>query len=159
MILKKYSLAVLLAIVALTLPLAQAAGPTTTIITKLKSTDLIDIEWRDRDRMVRVWTLVLNFDVSDEYFVMNIVNPDGTIVRQENIEVYSTTESGIVHFGSIVTYIVDPLDVCADELEENANYCPKVLVGEYEMQVVTKDGTVVESQQFSVIDNRGVIRL
>jgi len=154
MISKNLSLIVLLAIIVVTIPLAQAVEPTT-ISTKLKSGEEIDLEWDDKDRMVRVWTMVSNFDTNDGYFNINIINPDGEIVAQKKVEVYTTSNNEIINFGSFVTYKVDQVDVCADELEEEVNYCKNVYEGEYEIQVATKDGTVTASHKFNIIDTRG----
>ena len=112
---KYYSLAVVFSLAMLAIPFAQATEPTG-MVTTLKSVDQIDLAWEDKDRMVRVWAQVTNYDLGDGYFTMSITNPNGDTVRDNNIEVYSTATSGAVNFGSFVTYMVNDLDICQDEL-------------------------------------------
>jgi len=117
---------------------------------------IVDLAWDDKDRLVRVWTNMTNYEISDEYFTMSLINPENKTVVQNNIEVFSTNQNGIVNFGSMVVYMVNELDICAYELGEDATQCSNVIIGNYEIQIATKDRSVVDSETFTIIDTRNV---
>ena len=79
----------------------------------------------------------------------------GKTVAESTIQVLTTSTGSEIDFNSFVAYMVNEEDVC-----QNENYVPNTaqncdpLTGEYEMQVSTIDGSVVESVSFSIVDSR-----
>ena len=145
-----------LLILILTTNISVYGLESTIIETELIGGSLVDLAWEDKDRLVRVWANVTNYDLNDEYFTMNLINPENEIVHQNKIEVFSTAQHGIINFGSMVVYMVNDLDICAHELDENETQCSNVITGKYEIQISTKDSSVIDSETFSIIDTRKV---
>ena len=135
------------------IPLAQAS-PSTEFEITLVGNSVIDLKSADKDRLVRVYVEFVNFDLSDKYFLMNIIQSStGKIVSQSEINVASTADE-VVNFNSFVLYLVNDRDICADE-QENQNQqqssCSNVMTGDYEIQITTKDETLAKSVPFSIV--------
>ena len=154
---KYYSLAVVLAFAAISIPLAQAAE-SPELDTSLVGNSVVDLNWEDKDRLVRVYATFTNFDSNDGYFTMNVVNADSGKTVADSVIQVATTATGSVNFNSFVSYMVNSQDICADELTYDANgeveECMNVMTGDYELQVTNRDGTVAQTETFSIIDNR-----
>ena len=105
---------------------------------------VIDLDSLEKDRMVRVYGEFVDFDLSDGYFLMKIIQPStGKIISESKIYVASTAE-GLINFNSHVVYLI------SDEAIKNGN----IMTGDYQMQITTKDGSAVEHIPFSIIDTR-----
>ena len=143
MISKRYSATLFVLLAAMMIPLAYAAGTTQLTVTTVGSS-VIDLNSLEKDRMVRVYAEFVDFDLSDGYFLMNIIQPStGNILSESKIYVASTAE-GMINFNSHVVYMI------SDKAIKTGN----VMTGDYQMQITTKDGSAVEYIPFSIIDTR-----
>ncbi len=142
MISKRYS-ALFVLLVAMMIPLAYASGTTQVTVTTVGSS-VIDLDSLEKDRMVRMYAEFVDFDLSDGYFLMNIIQPStGKILSESKIHVASTAD-GLINFNSHVIYMI------SDEAIKTGN----VMTGDYQMQITTQDGSAVEYMPFSIIDTR-----
>jgi len=143
MISKRYSATLFVLLAAMMIPLAYAAGTTQVTVTTVGSS-VIDLNSLEKDRMVRVYAEFVDFDLSDGYFLMNVIQPStGKILSESKIYVASTAE-GMINFNSHVVYMI------SDKAIKTGN----VMTGDYQMQITTKDGSAVEYMPFSIIDTR-----
>jgi len=127
----------------MTIPLAYAAGTTQVTVTTVGSS-VIDLNSLEKDRMVRVYAEFVDFDLSDGFFLMNIIQPStGKMISESQIYVASTAD-GMVNFNSHVVYMISDVAV------KTGN----VMTGDYQMQITTKDSSAVEYIPFSIIDTR-----
>lgn len=142
MISKRYS-ALFVLLAAMMIPLAYAAGTTQVTVTTVGSS-VIDLNSLEKDRMVRVYAEFVDFDLSDGYFLMNVIQPStGKILSESKIHVASTAD-GLINFNSHVVYMI------SDKAIKTGN----VMTGDYQMQITTQDGSAVEYIPFSIIDTR-----
>jgi len=150
-----FSFAVVFAVAAAAIPLAQAAE-SVQLDTTLVGDSVIDLNWDDKDRLVRVYSQFSNFDIDDKYFTMNVIQSStGSIVASSQISVFSTAD-GLVDFNSFVAYMVNDRDICTYDMSEASEdaVCTDVMTGDYELEVTTRDGTVTASETFSITDTR-----
>ncbi len=127
----------------MTIPLAYAAGTTQVTVTTVGSS-VIDLNSLEKDRMVRVYAEFVDFDLSDGFFLMNIIQPStGKTISESQIYVASTAD-GMINFNSHVVYMI------SDKAVKTGN----VMTGDYQMQITTKDGSAVEHIPFTIIDTR-----
>ena len=154
---KYYSLAVVFAFAAISIPLAQAAE-SPQLDTNLVGNSVVDLNWEEKDRMVRVYATFTNFESTDGYFTMKVVNADSDETVANSVINVATTATGSVNFNSFVQYMVNSQDICVDEVTVDVNgeveECYNVMTGDYELQVTNRDGTVTQTEAFSIIDNR-----
>ena len=132
------------------------ASESTQLDTTLVENSVFDLNWEEKDRVAQVFAQFENFDPTDEYFTMSVIQVEsGDTVADSRINVYTTAE-GLVNFGSMVAYVVTDLDICAYEIseEESEPFCTNVMTGDYEIQIKTKDGSVVDSETITIIDSR-----
>jgi len=142
MISKRYS-ALFVLLAAMMIPLAYASGTTQVTVTTVGGS-VIDLNSLEKDRMVRVYAEFVDFDLSDGYFLMNIIQPStGKIISESKIYVASTAD-GLINFNSHVIYMI------SDKAIKTGN----VMTGDFQMQITTKDGSAVEYIPFSIIDTR-----
>ncbi|MCG8331179.1 MAG: response regulator transcription factor, partial [Chitinophagales bacterium] len=98
---------------------------------------VFDVNAEDKDRIVRVYTQVSNFDMDQQYFTINIIQSEtGDIVKSTQQYVYSTSKD-VVNFNSFMFYMVDDRELCAISLEDlgENQACPDVMTGKYELQI------------------------
>ena len=143
MLSKQYLATLFVLLAAMTIPLAYASGTTEVKVTTVGGS-IIDLDSLEKDRTVRVYGEFVDFDLSDGYFLMKIIQPStGKIISESKIYVASTAE-GLINFNSHVVYLI------SDEAIKNGN----IMTGDYQMQITTKDGSAVEHIPFSIIDTR-----
>ncbi len=157
MVPKTYSLVALLVLATITVTTAHASSQTQISLTSFGNTE-IDLAGNEGERILRSWSEFSNYNPSDGSFAMHIVQTEtGKTVAESTIQVLTTSTSSEIDFNSFVAYMVNEEDIC-----QNENYDPSAeasqdcdpLTGEYEMQVSTIDGSVVESIPFSIVDSR-----
>jgi len=149
-----FSIALIATFSILAMPLAQAIE-STQVDTTLIGNSVVDVRGDDGDRLVRVFAQFANFDTSEKYFNVNVINSEsGNTVSSSPVYVMSTSD-GVINFGSLVGYHVNDRDICSYDMSE-ANedaVCTDVMAGQYEIEIATKDGTVLASEQISIIDS------
>jgi hypothetical protein len=152
-----YSLIALFALASITVALANASSQTQISLTNFGNSE-IDLAWNDGDRMIRAWSEFSNFNPNDGSFAVKIIQSEtGKIVSDSTVQVITQSQSSAINFNSFVMYMVNAEDICQNE-EYDAdtsawNDC-NPLTGQYEIQVSTNDGLVVESTTFTVVDTR-----
>ncbi len=136
------------------MPLALAVE-STQLDTTLVGNSVIDVRGDDVDRLVRVFAQITNFDISEKYFNVNVIQSEsGNTVSSSPVYVLSTSD-GLINFGSLVGYHVNDKDICSYDMSD-ANedaVCTDVMSGQYEIEIATKDGTVLASEQISIFDS------
>ena len=154
---RTYSLAAIFALAAISFTMAHASSQTQISLASFGNTD-IDLAWNDQDRIIRSWTGFSNFNPSDGSFTMQIVQSEtGKVVADSTIQLITQSKSSAIDFNSFVMYMVNAEDIC-----QNENFDAKTsawtecdpLTGQYEMQVSTKDGAVLGSTTFTIVDSR-----
>ena len=149
-----FSLALLATFSIMAMPLAQAIE-STQVDTTVIGNSVIDVRGDDGDRLVRVFAQFANFDSSENYFNVNVINSEsGKTVSSSPVYVMSTSD-GMINFGSLVGYHVNDRDICSYDMSdanEDAE-CTDVMEGDYEIAIATKDGTVLASEQISIFDS------
>jgi len=149
-----FSLALIATFSILAMPLAQAIE-STQVDTTLIGNSVIDVRGDDGDRLVRVFAQFTNFDSSEKYFNVNTIHLEsGNTVSSSQYTVMSTSD-GVINFGSLVGYHVNDRDICSYDMSD-ANedaVCTDVMAGQYEIEIATKDGTILASEQISIIDS------
>jgi len=154
---KVLSLIAFFAIATIMIPLAQASSPTQIALTSYGNTE-VDLAWDDNRQMISTWTSVSNFDPNDKSFTMQIVQTEtGNVVAETPIIVLTNSQSSSIDFNVFIKYQVNAEDLCQNA--ENDSSKPSLqecnpLTGQYEMQISTNDGSVVESTTFTIIDTR-----
>jgi len=149
-----FSIALLATFSILAMPLAQAIESTQVDAT-LIGNSVIDVRGEDGDRLVRVFAQFDNFDVSEKYFNVNVIQSEsGNTVSSSPVYVLSTSD-GLINFGSLVGYHVNDRDICSYDMSEASEdaVCTNVMSGQYEIEIATKDGTVLASEQISIFDS------
>jgi len=152
-----YSLIMLVALATLTVSLAQASNQTIISLTNTTG-DEIDLAWDEKDRILRIWTEVSNFNPDDKSFAMQIIQSEtGKVVSESTINVMTNSENSVISFNTFVLYAVTVEDICQNdqfdaEIMSFEECIP--LTGQYEMQISTNDGTVSQSTPFTITDSR-----
>jgi hypothetical protein len=89
---------------------------------------------------------------------MQIVQTEtGKIVADSTIQIITQSQSPAIDFKSFVGYMVSAEDICQNEdfdVTTSASVECNPLIGQYEMQISTNDGSVVESTTFTIVDSR-----
>jgi len=154
---KVLSLIGFFAIATIMIPLAQASSPTQIALTSYGNTE-VDLAWDDNRQMISTWTSVSNFDPNDKSFTMQIVQTEtGNVVAETPIIVLTNSQSSSIDFNVFIKYQVNAEDLCQNEEFDSSKPALKEcnpLTGQYEMQISTNDGSVVESTTFTIIDTR-----
>jgi len=154
---RTYSLAAVFALAAISFTMAHASSQTQISLASFGNTD-IDLAWSDQDRIIRSWSGFSNFNPSDGSFTMQIVQSEtGKVVADSTIQVLTQSKSSSINFKSFVMYMVNAEDICQNEefdADTSALEECNPLLGEYEMQVSTNDGSAVESTTFTIVDSR-----
>ncbi len=157
MVPRTYSFITLIALATITVSLVQASSQTQISLTNTTENE-IDLDWEEKDRILRVWTEFSNFNPNDGSFIMQIIHPEtGKVVSESTINVMTNSENSAISFKTFVLYAVNVEDICQNDqfdaeimsLEE----C-KPLTGQYEMRISTNDGTVSQSTPFTISDSR-----
>jgi len=152
-----YSLIMLVALATLTVSLAQASNQTIISLTNTTG-DEIDLAWDEKDRILRIWTEVSNFNPDDKSFAMQIIQSEtGKVVSESTINVMTNSENSVISFNTFVLYAVTVEDICQNdqfdaEIMSFEECIP--LTGQYEMQISTNDGAVSQSTPFTITDSR-----
>lgn len=130
-----FTIAVLATLSVLTMPLAQAAE-STQIDATLIGNSAVDANGEVGERLVRAYAQFANFDISEKYFNVDVIQLEtGNVVSSSQVKVYSTSD-GLIDFGSLVGYLV-PEDG---------------LAGNYQIEISTIDGIMAEPVQFSILN-------
>jgi len=129
-----FSIAVLATLSVLTMPLAQATE-STQIDASLIGNSSVDVNGEVGERLVRAYAQFANFDISEKYFNVDVIQLEtGNVVSSSQVKVYSTSD-GLINFGSLVGYLV-PEDG---------------LAGNYQIEISTINGIMAEPVQFSIL--------
>jgi len=129
-----FSIAVLATLSVLTMPLAQATE-STQIDAILIGNSAVDPNGEVGERLVRAYAQFANFDISEKYFNVDVIQLEtGNVVSSSQVKVYSTSD-GLINFGSLVGYLV-PEDG---------------LAGNYQIEISTINGIMAEPVQFSIL--------
>jgi len=130
-----FTIAVLATLSVLTMPLAQATE-STQIDASLIGNSAIDVNGEVGERLVRAYAQFANFDISEKYFNVDVIQLEtGNVVSSSQVKVYSTSD-GLINFGSLVGYLV-PEDG---------------LAGNYQIEISTINGIMAEPVQFSILN-------
>ena len=129
-----FSIAVLATLSVLIMPLAQATE-STQIDAILIGNSAVDANGEVGERLVRAYAQFANFDISEKYFNVDVIQLEtGNVVSSSQVNVYSTSD-GLINFGSLVGYLV-PKDS---------------LAGNYQIEISTINGIIAEPVQFSIL--------
>jgi len=158
MVQRTYSFLALIALATITVSLAQASSQTQISLINT-SGDEIDLAWEEKDRILRIWTEFSNFNPDDESFAMQIIQSEtGKVVSESTINVMTNSENLIINFNTFVLYAVNAEDIC-----QNGEFNAEIMsleeecipsIGQYEIRILTNDGSVSQSTQFTISDSR-----
>ncbi len=154
---RAYSLVAIFALVTISVTMAHASSQTQISLASLGNTE-IDLAWNEEDRLVQTWTEFSNFNPNDGSFTVKIIQSEtGKVVSDHNVQVITQSQSSAIDFNSSVWYGVNAEDICQNEefdaKTSSLTECDP-LTGQYEMQITTNDGSVVESTSFTIVDTR-----
>ena len=147
-----FSIAVLATLSVLTVPLAQATE-STQIDASLIGNSAIDVNGEVGDRLVRAYAQFANFDISEKYFNVDVIQLEtGNVVSSSQVNVYSTS-TGLIDFGSLVGYLVNDSDICSYDMSnaQEGSVCTDVMTGNYQIEISTRNGIMAEPVQFSIL--------
>ncbi len=147
-----FSIAVLATLSVLTMPLAQATE-STQIDATLIGNSAVDVNGEVGDRLVRAYTQFANFDISEKYFNVDVIQLEtGNTISSSQVKVYSTS-TGLINFGSLVGYLVNDRDICSYDMSNAAegSVCTDVMTGNYQIEISTRNGIMAEPVQFSIL--------
>ncbi len=147
-----FSIAVLATLSVLTVPLAQATE-STQIDASLIGNSAIDVNGEVGDRLVRAYAQFANFDISEKYFNVDVIQLEtGNVVSSSQVNVYSTS-TGLIDFGSLVGYLVNDRDICSYDMSnaQEGSVCTDVMTGNYQIEISTRNGIMAEPVQFSIL--------
>jgi len=147
-----FSIAVLATLSVLTMPLAQAIE-STQIDAILIGNSAIDVNGEVGERLVRAYAQFANFDISEKYFNVDVIQLEtGNVVSSSQVNVYSTSD-GLIDFGSLVGYLVNDRDICSYDMSNAAegSVCTNVMTGNYQIEISTRNGIMAEPVQFSIL--------
>jgi len=154
---RTYSLIGLIALAIFTVSLAQASSLTQISLTNTTGDD-IDLAWEEKDRILRIWTEVTNFNPDDKSFTMQIIQLEtDKVVSESTINVMTNSENLAISFNTFVLYTVNAEDICQNdqfyaEIMSLDDCMP--LTGQYEMRILTNDGSTSQSTPFTISDSR-----
>jgi len=154
---RAYSLVAIFALATISVTMAHASSQTQISLASLGNTE-IDLAWNEEDRLVQTWTEFSNFNPNDGSFIVKIIQSEtGKVVSDSTIQVITQSQSSGIDFNSSVWYGVNAEDICQNEefdaKTSSLTECDP-LTGQYEMQITTNDGSVVESTSFTIVDTR-----
>ena len=154
---RAYSLVAIFALATISITMAHASSQTQISLASLGNTE-IDLAWNEEDRLVQTWTEFSNFNPNDGSFTVKIIQSEtGKVVSDQNVQVITQSQSSAIDFNSSVWYGVNAEDICQNEefdaKTSSWTECDP-LTGQYEMQITTNDGSVVESTSFTIVDTR-----
>ncbi len=154
---RAYSLVAIFALATISFTMAHASSQTQISLVNLGNTE-IDLAWNEEDRLVQTWTEFSNFNPNDGSFAVKIIQSEtGKVVSDNNVQVITQSQSSAIDFNSSVWYGVNAEDICQNEefdaKTSSLTECDP-LTGQYEMQITTNDGSVVESTSFTIVDTR-----
>ncbi|MCH6586152.1 MAG: hypothetical protein IH792_03880 [Thaumarchaeota archaeon] len=147
-----FSIAVLATLSVLTVPLAQATE-STQIDASLIGNSAIDVNGEVGERLVRAYAQFANFDISEKYFNVDVIQLEtGNVVSSSQVNVYSTS-TGLIDFGSLVGYLVNDRDICSYDMSnaQEGSVCTDVMTGNYQIEISTRNGIMAEPVQFSIL--------
>ncbi len=147
-----FSIAVLATLSVLTMPLAQATE-STQIDATLIGNSAVDVNGEVGERLVRAYAQFANFDISEKYFNVDVIQVEtGNVVSSSQVKVYSTSD-GLINFGSLVGYLVNDRDICSYDMSNAAegSVCTDVMTGNYQIEISTRNGIMAEPVQFSIL--------
>jgi len=147
-----FSIAVLATLSVLTMPLAQATE-STQIDAILIGNSAVDANGEVGERLVRAYAQFANFDISEKYFNVDVIQLEtGNVVSSSQVKVYSTS-TGLIDFGSLVGYLVNDRDICSYDMSNAAegSVCTDVMTGNYQIEISTRNGIMAEPVQFSIL--------
>jgi len=154
---KIYSSIVLVALATITVSLAYASSQTQISLTNITGNE-IDLAWEEKDRILRIWTEFSNFNPDDESFAMQIIQSEtGKVVSESTINVMTNSENSAISFNTFVLYAVNAEDICQnDQFDAEIMSLDECMpsTGQYEMRILTNDGSVSQSTQFTISDSR-----
>jgi len=154
---RAYSLVAIFALATISITMAHASSQTQISLASLGNTE-IDLAWNEEDRLVQTWTEFSNFNPNDGSFTVKIIQSEtGKVVSDSTIQVITQSQSSGIDFNSSVWYVVNAEDICQnEEFDAKTSSWTKCdpLTGQYEMQITTNDGSVVESTSFTIVDTR-----
>ena len=147
-----FTIAVLATLSVLTMPLAQATEATL-IDATLIGNSAVDVNGEVGERLVRAYAQFANFDISEKYFNVDVIQLEtGNVVSSSQVKVYSTS-TGLIDFGSLVGYLVNDRDICSYDMSnaEEDSVCTDVMTGNYQIEISTRNGIMAEPVQFSIL--------
>ncbi len=154
---KIYSSIVLVALATITVSLAYASSQTQISLTNITGNE-IDLAWEEQDRILRIWTEFSNFNPDDESFAMQIIQSEtGKVVSESTINVMTNSENSAISFNTFVLYAINAKDICQnDQFNAEIMSLDECMpsTGQYEMRILTNDGSVSQSTQFTISDSR-----
>ncbi len=154
---KIYSSIVLVALATITVSLAYASSQTQISLTNTTGNE-IDLAWEEKDRILRIWTEFSNFNPDDESFAMQIIQSEtGKVVSESTINVMTNSENSAISFNTFVLYAINAKDICQnDQFDAEIMSLDECMpsTGQYEMRILTNDGSVSQSTQFTISDSR-----
>ncbi len=148
-----FTIAVLATLSVLTMPLAQATEATQ-IDATLIGNSAVDVNGEVGERLVRAYAQFANFDISEKYFNVDVIQLEtGNVVSSSQVKVYSTS-TGLINFGSLVGYLVNDRDICSYDMSNAAesSVCTDVMTGNYQIEISTRNGIMAEPVQFSILN-------
>jgi len=135
---------ILLTIVLLTILIFQLtifevanAAEETEIIVSIKGAGIIDLD--SQNRLIRGTVEIINFDPAEEYYYMQIIQPNGKIINEQ--EIFPKDKDNDIWGTEIAFMLVD------DVVTQNG----KAIQGEYTIKIFTEVGSSTGSTAFSVI--------
>ncbi len=157
MISRTPSLVLLFALATVTISMAHASSQPQISLTSVGNSE-INLAWEEKDRMIRIWTEFSNFNPNDGSFIMQIIQAEtGKIVSESTINVMTNSENSAISFNTFVLYAINAEDICQnDQFNAEIMSLDECMpsTGQYEMRILTNDGSVSQSTQFTISDSR-----
>ena len=89
---------------------------------------------------------------------MQIIQSEtGKVVSESTINVMTNSENSAISFNTFVLYAVNAEDICQnDEFDAEIMSLEECIpsTGQYEIRILTNDGSVTQSTQFTISDSR-----
>jgi len=120
----------------ITAPTSSAAEDTE-IIVSIKGDGIIDLD--SQNRLIRGTVEIINFDPAEEYYYMQIIQPSGKIINEQ--EIFPKDKDNDIWGTEIAFMLVD------DVVIKNG----KAILGDYTIKIFTEVGSSTGSTTFSVI--------
>jgi len=120
----------------ITIPTSSAAEDTE-IIVSIKGDGIIDLD--TQNRLIRATIKIINFDPAEEYYYMQVIQPNGKIINEQ--EIFPKDKDNNIWGTDIGFLLVD------DVVTING----KAIQGDYTIRIFTEVGSSTGSTTFSVI--------